>query len=97
MACFGNFERERLQLCRHGDLVWLWFEPIDRALASPCPRRFGPPSFGESVRPLQQRATAERVAVCNRGVDRARNSPPQANGFRRPVMKATPCGPTCSA
>ena len=32
---FGNLECERLRLCRHGDLVWLWFEAIDRALASP--------------------------------------------------------------
>jgi len=94
---FGNFERERLRLCRHGDLVWLWFEAIDRALARPCSHRFAQPSSGEPVRPLQQRATAERLAVCNRGVDRARNSPPQATGFRRPVIKATPCGPTCSA
>jgi hypothetical protein len=94
---FGNLECERLRLCRHGDLVWLWFEAIDRALASPCSHRFALPSSGEPVRPLQQGATAERLAVCNCGVDRARNSPPQGTGFRRPVMKATPCGPTCSA
>src|SRR6202030_102876 len=62
---FGNFECERLRLCRHGDLVWLWFEAINRALASPCSHRFAPPSSGEPVRPLQQRATAERLAVCN--------------------------------
>jgi hypothetical protein len=65
-----------------GDLVWLWLEAINRALARPCSHRFAPPSSGEPVRPLQQRATAERSAVCNRGVDRARKF--AASGYRLP-------------
>ena len=33
----GNFERERLRLCRHGDLVWLRSEAVS------IPRRHGRP------------------------------------------------------